>query len=371
MTSRAYETSVVSTIGARVRGLVLGIVMLASLAVNLVFAVATLNNPFSAYALCAFGGILAIIGWLVHYTVVDIEEVAEVVLTNIHPALLRAPVCIAYEWYVGTWLAWWFVTQLFYQCGIVYEHTMVGTIILAPLVLVTLLVRVFATSLVINPKLESWMLIFTQITTYTLLFFPSPNWAPQYNSTPMIALRILLYTLASIQLDFLEPPQWDISLDEPLRLRDSEVNVHNFLKDSIKQELGNSTQQMARLAKAQAILSAHAHVNHENRRMKTFATLTTWILVLPIVVVGAIYPVFVVLSIYDAAKNTRRRALVVSQAQPSVAIPLQPTPPLTTQPVIESQAESSASKRIVRATGVTTGTVVVAKPSATVVTTRH
>lgn len=325
--SIAYEQSTLTTVGARARKLVLGFVMGASLFVNLVFAVSSLNNAASAYALLAFGLFLAIIGWLIDYTLADAEEVAEAVLTNIHPALLRAPVCISYEWVVGTWLAWWFVTQLLFQADIVYEHSLIGAFTLTPLLIATIAVRLLAAPLHIGSRVENWLLIATQLLTYTLFFFPSHAWAPQYIGVFLVSVRVVLFYTAVLLLVFLEPPQWDVSLDESAPVHDIEKELSALLRGNLRDiEQNTNKQQLMRYERARSMLAAHARITREHRRMRTFVAQTAWLLYLPLQLIVVLYPLFCAASIYDAAKNSHRRTLTLPQ--PTPAPESTPPPPL-------------------------------------------
>lgn len=328
--SVAYEQSALTAVGARVRRLVLGIVLFTSLAVNVIFAVCTLVNPISIYAVFVFGLLLTVIGWLVDYTLADAEEVAEAVMSNFHPALLRAPVCMSYEWIVGTWLAWWCVSQLLFSAGIVYGHSLVGSIIVVPVLVGVIGLRVFASALEMR-SLESWLMLTLQLATYTLLFFPSTDWAPQYIGIPMVCARVVLFFIGIMLASFLEPPVQDVSLDGAAGddgsrpVHDVETEVRRLMNNSLYDaESGGHQQQAARFERARAMLGAHARITREHRRMRNTVALTAWVLVLPLPVVAIAFPVLLVALIYESAKSKRARTIPPTAVSPPTLAPNTP-----------------------------------------------
>jgi len=334
--SVAYEQSTILAVGARVRRLVLGTVLFMTLAVNVIFGICTLVNPTSIYAILVLGLLLGAINWLAEHTLVDAEEVVEAVLSNAHPALLRAPICIPYTWIVGTWLAWWIVTQLLFQVGIVYGHSLVGTIIIVPLLIGVMALRIFASALELR-SVEQWLLFFVQIVTNTLFFFPSTDWAPQYIGVVMICVRVVLFFLVIMLATFVEPPQWDVSLDEPRPVLEAEAEIRSLMQNLLNDpETGTTQQQRLRYERARAMLHAHARITQENRRVRATVAVSAWVLVLPLTVVLFTYPCLLIALIYDAAKAKRtRNATLATPAQPSerqLSHSLSPPPPTAPEP---------------------------------------
>ena len=341
--SDAYEQSTIAAVGARVRRLVLGIVLFTSAAVNVIFAVCTLVNPISIYAVFVFGLLLAVIGWLVEYTLADAEEVAEAVLSNMHPALLRAPVCMSYEWIVGTWLAWWFITQLLFAAGVVYSHSLVGPIIVMPLLFGAVAVRVFAGALEMR-ALESWLLLLLQLATYTLLFFPCADWAPQYIGLALVCARLALFFTGIMLITFLEPPQWDVSLDDTRPAHNVEVEIRNLMKNAIYDpESASQHLQTARFERARAMLAAHARITREHRRMRTTVALTAWVLVMPLTIIMVAYPCLLIALVYESAKAKRAHA-----APPASDLPAPSE--LIASTSVPTDSEQSADDTRLRAT---------------------
>ena len=322
--SVAYEQSSFSLVGARVRRLVLGIVLFASLAVNVVFAICTLVNPVSLYAVLVFALIVSAIGYLVEFTLADAEEVADAVMSDVHPALLRAPVCMSYEWIIGAWLAWWIVTQLMWAADIVYQSSLVSSLIVVPMLLAYMVLR-----LVGRASAELWtlpetlLLLAIQLVTFTTLLFPSTDWAPQYISVLAVCARVLLFFAGVMLATFLEPPHWDVSLDdEPRPFLSVETEIKNLMQNALldNDSTASSQQRQRRFERARAMLAAHARTAVEQRRMRNIVALTAWVLVLPLRVVLVVYPLLLAAMIYDSAKTKRVRT--AAPMAPALLLPL-------------------------------------------------
>jgi hypothetical protein len=327
--SVAYEQSTILAVGARVRRLVLGTVLFMTLAVNVIFAICTLVNPTSIYAVLVLGLLLGGIHWLAEHTLVDAEEVVEAVLSNAHPALLRAPICIPYTWIVGTWLAWWFVTQLLFQVGIVYGHSLAGAIVIVALLIGVMALRIFASALEMR-SLEAWLLFFVQLTTYVLFFFPSTDWAPQYIGALLVCARVVLFFVGIMLATFVEPPQWDVSLDEPRPVLEAEAEIRALMQNILNDpESGTTQQQKLRYERARAMLHAHARITQENRRVRATVAVSAWILVVPFTVVLFVYPCLLIALIYDAAKAKRTRNTSAQMVPPVDKQLPSSSPPLT------------------------------------------
>lgn len=341
--SVAYEQSTFSLIGARVRRLVLGIVLFTSLAVNVVFAICTLVNPVSLYALLVFALIIAAIGYLVEFTLADAEEVADAVMTDIYPALLRAPVCMSYEWIVGAWLAWWLVTQLMWAADIVYQRSIVTSLIIVPLLLLYMLLRVLSRTLEWASQ-ESFLVLAIQLVTFAALFFPTTEWAPQYSGVVGVCVRVVLFFIGVMLATFLEPPHWDVLLDDPVAdsatstgapatadsqpLARIELEIKALMQNTLFDVEGVSTQQrQRRFERARAMLAAHARTGAERRRMRNTVALTAWVLVLPLQVTAFVYPLLLGSMILDNAKAKRApKAPLAAPLTTNLPAPLPPTP---------------------------------------------
>lgn len=352
--SVAYEQSTFSLVGARVRRIVLGIVLFTSLAVNIVFAICTLVNPVSIYAVLVFAIIISAVGYLIEYTLADAEEVADTVMSDMHPALLRAPVCMSYKWIVGAWLAWWFIPQLLWAADIVYQHSLVSTLVIVPLLFLYIMLRMLNRAPELWASLESFLLLALQFASFVALFFPSVEWAPQYIGVLAVCVRVLLFFVGVMLATFLEPPHWDVSLDDDARpLLNIEVEIKNLMQNTLlDSEGGMSTQQrQRRFERARAILAAHARIDAEQRRMRDIVALTAWVLVLPLRAVISVYPVLLFSMIYDSAKSKRVRVAALAQPVPPEpanvpprapsVVPVAQTPAIVVSPTVE--AESSAN----------------------------
>lgn len=341
--SVAYEQSSFSLVGARVRRLVLGIVLFASLAVNVVFAICTLVNPVSLYAVLVFALIISAIGYLVEFTLADAEEVADAVMSDMHPALMRAPVCMSYEWIVGAWLAWWIVTQLMWAADIVYQPSLVSSLIVVPMLLAyTVLRLVGRASAELWTLPETLLLLAIRLVAFATLFFPSTDWAPQYISVLAICARVLLFFVGVMLATFLEPPHWDVSLDdEPRPFLSIEAEIKNLMQNALldNDSTASSQQRQRRFERARAELAAYARTAAEQRRMRNIVALTAWVLVLPLRVVLVVYPLLLAAMIYDSAKTKRVRTAPPS---PSLLLPLAASPTLP-QPLPPAAAVTSVS----------------------------
>jgi hypothetical protein len=335
----AYEQSTFSVVGARVRRLVLGIVLFVSLAVNVIFAICTLVNPVSLYAVLLLALILGAVGYLVEFTLADAEEVADAVMSDMHPALLRAPVCVSYEWVVGAWLAWWFITQLLWAADLVYQPSLVTSIVLVPLLLLYMLLRTLSRTRELWSSLESLLLLAIQLGSFGSLFFPTVEWAPQYIGVLRVCVRVVLFFVGVMLATFLEPPHWDVSLDDdddgddssdtaarPVLSIERDVKrlMHSTVYDAESGLGAASAQRQRRFERARAMLAAHARTAAEHRRMRTTVALTAWVLVLPLRVVLFVYPLLLFTMIYDAAKAKRGRAIAPPPLLPTITAPPSP-----------------------------------------------
>ena len=272
-------------VGAGMRKIVLRIVAALSLLVNLVFAIATLAKPLSLYTLLVYSLMLAVIGVLLEQTAIDRGELRAALASDVYPALIRTPAGSGFTLYVGAWLAWWIVSQLFSNAGVVFERNIVSTIVLVPLVLAALASYAVYT---VKSKTRRALLFAVRIATLVVLFFPTRSWAPQYNSALATSIRATLFFVALLVLDSLKPPQLYADVD-------------NFAQDrSTDQERAELAQVSdERQRSADAILDAHRRIDTELDRQREFVSLTAWILVTPLVVAGLLFPLALVSFFYS------------------------------------------------------------------------
>ena len=334
-----YDQSACLQIGARVRRLVLGIVLFVSLLLNAVFAICTLVSPVSIYALMVYALVISGVAFLAEYTVADAEEIFDAVMANAHPTTMRAPVAISYGWIIGAWLAWWTISQTLWVADIVYQQTLVPSVVLLSPLCIAIVLRLSARSL--WQTVEPFILFALQLITFVLLFVPTEAWAPQYIGVAMVCARVLLFFGAIMLSVFLEPPGWDVCLDEETA---RELPIEKELKTLLHNALADDTvltqQRRARFARVRAVLTAYYRAKDEDRNMRGTVAMTAWVLVLPTTALLIVYPLQLFSMVYYSAKVQRTYKFAFSKTP--VAVPQQRQQQQQQQPTPVQEAPTAA-----------------------------
>lgn len=194
-------------IGARLRKIGLTIVLCVSLVANLTFAAAGLATTTGIYTLMAY---LALVGALLHALSataggsaalsgrgeLDLERGGQTAsnLTPRRAAAAAAEADISFVPYVGVWLVWWVISELFKSALVLYGDSIVWQFFVFPaLVLASTWHRQSRTALIL-----------LRGATLVTLAFPTAAWAPQHSTVLLVALRVAIYTLAVFLFDFLD-----------------------------------------------------------------------------------------------------------------------------------------------------------------------
>lgn len=254
-------------VGQVVRDYTLGLAFTLAIVTHVVFNAASLDKAISLYVLFVFLLLSSALLVLVDAATTTKIDVRRALNSTSYPATLRAPVSAGFVFYIGAWLLWWVITQLFRSAGVVYTRNFMLAIV-APLVLAVATTRgLWRVGATLRKVLVDALLVALLFS----LFFPNHDWAPQMAGTVGSMLRVIAYFLLVYVLDYLIPPVIYVEID---RQSDVDVLQRNDL------EAGES----ARHIRMDAVLEAQRAIVRERARQSEIVALSAWILVTPLYV---------------------------------------------------------------------------------------
>lgn len=292
-------------IGVRLRNTVVSLVVCLTLIVNLVLSIATLAEPISLYTLLIYALLIYALDLLLQHAVA-VDDVKEAMQTKEYPARFRTPLTVEFTAYVAIWLAWWFVSQVFFDAGLVFEQGFMLQLVLVPLVILALSINtVFETRAVYRRYIVVVLLFVSAVT----LFFPTFSWAPQHNGALSTVLRVVLYFVSILIQDWLVPANNYASVPAP---GDEYVDNGDL-------ESGLAEKRHLRIA---SIVDTFERISEERWRAREFIALSAWILITPLVITLLLFLV----SVAATFERSRRH---VTLAPPVAVIDLPaPSPPV-------------------------------------------
>lgn len=334
-----------NSLGAPLRNTVLVLVVCLSVIVNIIFCAATLSDPLSLYTLLAYVLILGALTLQLESTLVYESDIKDALAANVYPARFRTPLRIAFHAYVLVWLAWWFVSQMFFDAGVVYAHGYVVQLVLVPLLFLT---YSYDVPLSLPAKYRRAVVNALLFVTLVALFFPTFGWAPQHAAAWQPALRVLLYFLSIAVHDFSTPANAHVALStgggggspRSRRLLHQVLNGNEDPNDDAHDpELGDL--QERRRLRIQSIIDAHERIDEETARAREFIAESAWILVTPLAIVLLLFPLALFTLLRISARRRyaahqlhvqREEVKVHSPPPPPPVVPVAaPTPPYAHQ----------------------------------------
>lgn len=302
--------------GSRLRNTILTIVIGLTWVVNIVFASFSLGDPVSLYALLVFFIVLFILSLLLEHTMINEDDVSEALSGQIYPSRIRTPLRVGYTPYIAVWLCWWFVTQLFFNAGLVFEYGYITQLLLLPLVVAALSVNsgIIEASL----RVRRYILIMLLIVTALTLFFPTRAWAPQHVYALHTVVRVMIFFGMIMLNDSVTPANIYANLSA-----DAGPVAKASPRGMLTQHLAGASIEDGtieiRKAKIASIVEAYARIDEESTRVTEFIALTAWLLVTPLAAVLLVSMLAIAATFY----NGRRRAMRVSarEAQKENSLP--------------------------------------------------
>jgi hypothetical protein len=288
-----------------VRDTLLTLVILLTLLVNLVLAVATLSKALSLYTLLVYLIVIGGMNTLVGSGLLTQEDVVEAMDTGVYPPRMRLPMRLQFAPIVALWLLWWFVSQAFFETDMVFESGLFVQLALLPVVLAAFAARsVFAAP----DSVQFGTAALLAVATLISLFVPTRDWAPQYTSAVSTVVRVVLYFALVSLLDYVNPPQRYGDMVAHQSLGNRELDRLNNMFSQL--ESGGGAQppvDSERMAQIRSVVAAHSCVRDETHRVITIAVLAGWLLVTPLASALLGFPVVVIATI--AGKRRLRRPL--------------------------------------------------------------
>lgn len=277
----------------RLRKMRLTLIFFLSFVVNLVLAAFGLATPIGLYTLLVYAALLWLLSALMSCVGIDQRELHDAMRNRAQTARVRTPLHVEFVPYVGMWLAWWIVTELFRAARIVYTNNVLLQFFFFPaLVLCT----TYAQSWPVRRSIADCAVLVLQIATAVVLFFPAQAWAPQHTNTLATTGRALVYFFALMLFDYVRPATLDAEACRSLKT-DNDALLRRLMRDddeldstgsddctALEQGIGRADMQQRRESLVQ-ILVAHERLTREHARAYQIAVLNAWILVSPMIVV--------------------------------------------------------------------------------------
>lgn len=312
-----------NTLGLPLRNTVLTLVFLLSVIVNIIFCAATLSDPLSLYTLAAYLVVLGALGLQLENTQLADGDAKD--------TRLRTPLRVSFFAYVLVWLAWWFISQMFFDAGVVFAQGYIVLVILVPLIF---LQYSYDVPLNLPPKYRRFVVYALLFVTGLALFFPTFGWAPQHVNAWQPALRVLLYFLSILTHAFNVPLSAHIALPSGTSPRSSkplqQVLTEDPNDDPNDVEMGDI--QERRRIKLQSDIDARERIEEEVQRTREFIAESAWILVTPLAVVLLLFPIVILALMRNSA---RRRHVIHQQSVLSEEIKVHSPPPPIPAPVVQ------------------------------------
>jgi len=305
----------------RLRNMRLTLVFFLSFVVNLVLAAFGLATPIGLYTLLIYAALLCLLSALMSCVGIDQRELHHAMRNRAQTTRVRTPLHVEFVPYVGMWLVWWIVTELFRAARIVYANNVIIQFFFFPALV---LCATYAQSWPVRRSIADFAVLVLQIATAVVLFFPAQAWAPQHTNTLATTLRALVYFFALMLFDYVRPATLDAEASRSLKtdndallrrlMREDDELDSNGSDDStaLEQGVGRAELQQRRENLVQ-VLVAHERVTREHARAYQIAVLNAWILVSPLVVV--LVGVFATTLIFFAGTTRRPQPTSVSLAE--------------------------------------------------------
>lgn len=226
--------------------LVLGL----SFIVHLIFTACGFATAVGLYTLLAYTILICMLSYALNWLGADRTDLIQT--ASFYPMRVQTPLHVEFLPFIGSWLAWWTITELFKSALILYRDTILWQFFFFP-ALVVLVTWLRSSSAGIARVLgkSSVPLLILQIATIATLFFPTRSWAPQHSEPFITSARVLLFFISILLYDYLRPANTQVTKD---------------------------------LEHQASIVSAYENVANEHSRALEIASLNAWILVSPFIV---------------------------------------------------------------------------------------
>lgn len=339
----------IGELGIRLRNTILTLVVCLTLAVNLVFAVATLVEPISLYTLLVYFVLLYALVMLLEQQMLRDEDVKEAMTTHVYPARMRTPLRVGFLPYVGVWLLWWLLTQLFFDAGLVFENGFVIQLLLVPLAITALAIdSVYDPA----PQIRHCVIAALLVVTAVALFFPTRMWAPQHTGALATAVRAVLYFFTILAHDYVSPANVYANLGTEQSQMQKTLQQQLYDNNDADLEAGNDSRQR-RSVRVLSIVDAYQRIDEETLRVREFIALSSWLLVTPLAISLLLFPLAIGATFYAGRRQKWRTVdvteehkvhpvpVVVPTPPPPVVV-VAPTPPPAPTPVPVAQPDAAS-----------------------------
>jgi hypothetical protein len=246
--------------------------------------------------------------------------------------------------YIGVWLAWWAVTQAFYNADYHFIFTWPLMLVMLTIVLV---VSVSSTAVTHSLAVDLFLPIFLIV-----LALPSKDWMPQYMTWVRDELRVLFYFTAVFVADYLvERPSVSeqsvadlVEREQQLSAASSATNASTRRDDATAADAADlvcATYFCATIERYEAVQYA------EHRRTKVIVALSAWVLVVSkhVILYFAALLALVHLILYWQRRRLQSAAAAAAAATTTTTatMPLSSSVPRTNSRDVNDVAASSST----------------------------
>lgn len=302
-----------------------------SFVVHLILTVSTLATPAGLYTLLVYAVLLCLVSYTLSRIGIDQGDLREALYPHVYPPRIRTPLHTEFLPYIGVWLAWWTVTELFRAAMVRYNDLIVWQFFFFPalVILVTWLRSNASQHGSISLRAANGALLVLQIVTAITLFFPTASWVPQHGPARLTtALRATLYFFAVFLFDYVKPARTEQTLHDSNKVRaNTDATVRRMIRegDVLEQGLENSSTAQQRREQIVSIVAAYEAVAQEHARVYEIATLNAWILVSPFIVAVLGFLCTSLIFFVGAAQNRRHTGVVAAAAAVTASEPVNKT----------------------------------------------
>ena len=261
----------------RYRNIGLTLVFLLALIVHFLFLAFSLLDPVSLFGLFFFSVFLYLVVLVFERSVIQ-PDITEALSTQVYPARFRAPLNSEFSTYILVWLAWWIISQLFFDAGVLYEHGFVLQFVLIPLVTFAIGVNMFSDSAARYRRYVNLALLFV---TFVTLFFPTTSWAPQHANIFFTGLRGCLYFLSLLTFEYTSPGNFHVDVSS------AKVHRHEFGHRAVL--LADEKDERHRGICVDTAVEMVQKIYDEKWRPREFVAMSAWILVTPMSITLMLY----------------------------------------------------------------------------------
>lgn len=304
--------------GVLLRFAVLALVSAMAWIATLVFAYPDdkLADPTSLYTLLVVAIVVLAMCVLLEQTLLLNEDIKEALSTTVYPQRLRIPMRVNFREYVEVWLAWWFISQLFFCAGVVYESGVIRHLLLVPLVLFAFSIDCLFDA---SARTRYFSIVALWIITTIVAFFPTRDWAPQHASVVWTELRVVLFFVSIMVRDYISPANVYANIN-------TDVNAERVR--SLHQQLFGADSDLEsgdkRVSRVVSIVDAYDRIDNEMLRVREFIWLSAWILVSPMYIVLLLFPLAMFAAVYAGRRDTRLINNEASETRKQHPVPAQP-----------------------------------------------